>query len=62
MGAMDTVATSPQGYVDLALRLGSDIAFRERVVSRLLESHHELVRNEEAALEWEAMLLRVGQM
>ena len=42
MGIPETIATSPEDYVDLAIRLGKDAPWRERVRARMAENKHKI--------------------
>ncbi len=53
MGMLDCVAENPQQYVEIALRLGTDPAYRERVKTKILASHQVLYENLEAVRELE---------
>jgi len=51
MGVLDCVAETPQGYVDVALRLGTDPALRDDVRARILAAKHRLYGDAEAVRE-----------
>ena len=53
MGLADCVAEDPRGYVELALRLGTDRAWRAEVRGRLLARKHLLYDRAEAVRELE---------
>lgn len=57
MGMMDCVAESPQHYVEIALRLGTDAAFRERIKAKILATHQVLYEDMEAVRELEEFLV-----
>lgn len=59
MGMMDCVAASKAGYVKLAVRLGTDPAFRERVKAKIFANNHVLYENLDGVREYEQFFLRV---
>lgn len=61
MDILDCVVENNQQYIDLALRLGKDTAFRENIRERILSKNHLLYGNPEAVTEMEALLLKLGQ-
>jgi len=61
LGVMDCVATTPEEYVSIAIRLDQDPPFRESVVAQLISQHHLLPRTEEVAAEWESLFLRLAR-
>jgi protein O-GlcNAc transferase len=56
MGIMDCVASSPEEYVRIAVGLGTDLAWRNEVRSRILDRKHVLYENEAAVRELEGFL------
>jgi len=42
MEVTETIATSPEDYVEIAIRLGKDAPFRERVRVRMAENKHKI--------------------
>lgn len=42
MQVTETIATSPEDYVEIAIRLGKDAPFRERVRARMAENKHKI--------------------
>lgn len=58
LGMMDCVAASKAGYVKLAVRLGTDPAFRERVKAKILANNHVLYENLDGVREYERFFLR----
>ena len=42
MGVTETIATSPEDYVDLAIRLGKDATWRQGVRARMAENKHKI--------------------
>ena len=42
MGVTETIATSPEDYVEMAIRLGKDAAWRERVRAQMAENKHRI--------------------
>ena len=61
MDFMECVASSVEEYLQIALHLASDSRHRAGVVERLVISFSRLTHHEEAASEWERMLLRLGK-
>ena len=57
MGVMDCVARSPGAYVDLAVRLGRDDAFRERVKERIRARSHLVFEDRGMVRALEARLI-----
>ena len=57
MGILDCVATSPAHYVELALRLANDPAWRAEVRLRILDAKHRLYGDPEPIRELERFLL-----
>jgi predicted O-linked N-acetylglucosamine transferase (SPINDLY family) len=53
MGLLDCVAGSPEEYVALAVRLGTDRAHRDKVRARILERNAALYEKEAAVVEFE---------
>lgn len=53
MGLMDCVASTKDKYVDLAVRLGTDSARRERIKARILASNSVLFENTKAVSAFE---------
>lgn len=58
MGFMDCVASTKREYVDIALRLGTDPAFRERVKAKILANNHVLYENLDVIREFERFFIR----
>jgi predicted O-linked N-acetylglucosamine transferase (SPINDLY family) len=56
MGVLDCVADDPRGYVQIALRLANDPAWREYVRGRILDEKHRIFEDAEAVLELEQFL------
>jgi predicted O-linked N-acetylglucosamine transferase (SPINDLY family) len=42
MGITDCIAQSPEHYVEIAVRLGTDSSYRAKIKAQLLASHHLL--------------------
>jgi len=61
MGMMDCVAQDPAGYVDLAVRAGTDRAFREALRKRILETSGTLYSDPAAAAELAGFLRRASR-
>ena len=57
MGMHDCVADSPAHYVDLAVRLGTDQAFRETIKGKILARNHVLYENHNVVTEYERFFL-----
>ncbi|MFC1491982.1 tetratricopeptide repeat protein [Nitrospinota bacterium] len=53
MGMDECVATTPGEYVDIAVRLGADPSWREKVKNKILASNHVLYEDIEAVRELE---------
>ena len=53
MGVLDCVAHSPQEYIDIAVRLGTDPNYRQQVKDRILATNHVLYENLAAVRELE---------
>jgi protein O-GlcNAc transferase len=51
MGIMDCVAENPQHYVKIAVRLGTDMSYREQLKARILAASHLLY--EDISVVWE---------
>lgn len=60
MGIMDCVAKDPAGYVDLAVRIGTDPALRESLRERILASCSTLFSDAAAVTELAAFLRSVA--
>lgn len=61
MGVTDTVAASLESYIAIAVRLGSDQAWRADVSRRLHESKHRLYRDRTCILALQDFLDRVAR-
>jgi protein O-GlcNAc transferase len=57
MGVTDLIASTPEEYVDLAVRLGSDPAWRESIESRIRETSGILFDNSDAVRDHEQLFL-----
>ena len=57
MGLMDCVAASREEYVDLAVRLGTDTAFRETITGKILARNHVLYEKHNVVTEYERFFL-----
>lgn len=57
MGVMDCVASSPEEYVQLALRLGGDRAYNEEVKAKILAANHLIFEDMDYVRELENFLL-----
>lgn len=58
MGMTDCVASNPGEYVEIAVRLGTDKAYREQIKRRILASNAVLYEDLEAVRELERFFLR----
>jgi predicted O-linked N-acetylglucosamine transferase (SPINDLY family) len=59
MGMMDCVAKTKKEYAALAVRLGTDAVFRERIKARILAKNHALFENIEIVREFERFFLKM---
>jgi predicted O-linked N-acetylglucosamine transferase (SPINDLY family) len=59
MDVLDTIAQSPQHYVDIALRLANDADQRQAIRTKILESNSRLFENCEGIRELEQFFRRV---
>jgi predicted O-linked N-acetylglucosamine transferase (SPINDLY family) len=57
MGLMDCVADSPVQYVKIAVRLGTDKAYRDDIKARILARNHVLYEDMEVVREFERFFL-----
>jgi predicted O-linked N-acetylglucosamine transferase (SPINDLY family) len=57
MGVMDCVAKSPAQYVKIAVRLGTDRAFREATKQKILARNHVLYENHAVVREYEQFFI-----
>lgn len=60
MGVMDGVARDPEHYVEIAVQLATDARFRNEVRERLLASRNEIIRDKQAAAEFEQTLVNLA--
>jgi protein O-GlcNAc transferase len=60
MGLSECIAGSAQGYVDLALRLANDAAFRSDISGRIVERNAVLFEDIEVVREFERFLLQAA--
>ena len=58
MGISDCIAATPEEYVQIAIRLGKDPAWRQEIRQRILEQKHLLYDNEQAVQELEQFLIQ----
>jgi predicted O-linked N-acetylglucosamine transferase (SPINDLY family) len=58
MGIKECVAWTKRKYVDIAVRLGTDPAFREQVKAKILANNRVLYENLDVVLEFERFCLR----
>jgi protein O-GlcNAc transferase len=61
MGILDCIAANPAEYVQTALRLGKDPAWRQEIRQRILEQKHLLYDNELAVQELEQFFIQAVQ-
>ncbi|MGH6619866.1 MAG: tetratricopeptide repeat protein [Alphaproteobacteria bacterium] len=59
MGFTDCVADTPEGYVDIAVRLGTDADFRRRMTTLIRERCHVLFDDERVGADLSRFLLEV---
>lgn len=60
MGVSDCVVDSPEEYVDLAVRLGTDGELRRAVSGEILASRHDLFEDRQAVDDLESFLLKAA--
>lgn len=60
MQVTETIATSPEDYVEIAIRLGKDAPFRERVRARMAENKHKIYGDRACIEGLENFLENVG--
>jgi predicted O-linked N-acetylglucosamine transferase (SPINDLY family) len=53
MGMMDCVAENPPNYVEIALRLGTELSFREQIKAKILATHDLLYEDMNVVREFE---------
>jgi protein O-GlcNAc transferase len=61
MGVHDCVADSPSDYVKIAVRLGTDAAYREKIRAKILANRHRLYENPTVVDEYERVLLKMAR-
>ena len=54
MGWTDCVVASAEAYVELAVRLGTDREFRERIREKIQATNHVLFEDPEEVRAWKA--------
>jgi predicted O-linked N-acetylglucosamine transferase (SPINDLY family) len=59
MGILDCVAEGPGEYVDIAVRLGTDKAYRDKIKDKILKKNHCLYEDPRAVKEYERAFLRM---
>ncbi len=59
IGVMDCVASTPEEYVEIAVRIASDRAYRNQLRTRILERCGTLYRDPDLVTQMTAMLLRL---
>jgi protein O-GlcNAc transferase len=60
MGIADCIARSPQDYVDIAVRIGTDVEFASRLRERILAHHDVLFENARVVREFERFFTEVA--
>ena len=60
MGFMDCIADTPETYVDVAVRLGTDRAFRSRISDLIAERAHVLFDDERVVADFARFLAEVA--
>jgi predicted O-linked N-acetylglucosamine transferase (SPINDLY family) len=58
MGMMDCVATTPEEYIDLAVRLGTDPVYRESVKMKILATNQTLYEDKAVIGELETFFIK----
>ena len=58
MGLMDCVAKSPEQYVKIAVRLGTDAAYRKKISAKILANNNVFYENLEVVREFERFFIR----
>ncbi len=48
MGVMDCVVSSPEAYVDQAVRLGTDHEYRQEISQKIMQANHRIYEDHEA--------------
>ena len=61
MGVLDLVAKDENEYVETAVRLGTDLNYREKVRFKIQNNMHKLWRQTDAVDEWSKMLERMAR-
>jgi predicted O-linked N-acetylglucosamine transferase (SPINDLY family) len=61
MGVLDCIADSPSRYVEIAVRLGTDPAYREGIKARIRANRHRLYENPAVVDEYERVLLKMAR-
>jgi predicted O-linked N-acetylglucosamine transferase (SPINDLY family) len=59
MGVPDCIAASPQAYVDLAVRLATDPAYRQTLRDKILSANHQLYEDQAAVRAFEQFFKQV---
>jgi predicted O-linked N-acetylglucosamine transferase (SPINDLY family) len=57
MGIHDCVANSLSDYVKIAVRLGTDAAYRKKIKAKILKNNHRLFENRQVVKEYERVFL-----
>ena len=53
MGFLDCVADTPSKYINIAVRLGTDSAYRQEIKDKILANNHVLYENMNVVREFE---------
>lgn len=59
MGVTDCIAESAEDYVNLAVRLATDVEFRGEIIAKIVGKRDSLFDNEAAISEWQRFFLEV---
>jgi predicted O-linked N-acetylglucosamine transferase (SPINDLY family) len=57
MGILDCIADSPARYIEIAVRLGTDSTYREKIKKRILANNHRLFEDHRVVKEYERFFL-----
>ena len=56
MGFVDMIADTPQNYINIAIKTGTDKKFKESIKEKINNSKHLLFQEKEAIQEWSSFL------
>ena len=62
MGVMDCVVSTKEAYVELAVRLGTDSAYRARVKEQLLSANGALFENGDVVRDLEKFFVKAVEI